>query len=121
MHKIRIILILVSILTLLTPFAIVGLTYRNNPVQMVVPSQIKQITGSFGSSNGGSGNSNFISGNIAVSSTSPTNTIPIQLTNPFNFSVTLYTMNATVTTSNNNNNNNNGNNNNNNIPDKQPK
>ncbi len=120
MQKIRIILILVSVLTLLTPFVIVGLTYRNNPVQMVVPSQIKQITGSLGSNNGGSGNSNFISSNIPVSSTSSTSTIPIQLTNPFNFSVTLYTMNATVTTSNNNNNNNNGNNNNNNNPTNNP-
>src|SRR5208337_958165 len=98
MQKVRIILILVSVLTLLTPFVVVGITYRNNPVQMVVPPQIKQIIGSFGSSNSGSGNGNFISGNMAVSSASPTNTFAIQLTNPFNFSVTLYSLNATVTT-----------------------
>ena len=46
MQKVRIILILVSVLTLLTPFVVVGITYRNNPVQLVVPSQIKQIIGS---------------------------------------------------------------------------
>ena len=114
MQKVRIILILVSVLTLLTPFAVVGITYRNNPVQMVVPSQIKQIIGSFGSSNSGSGNGNFISGNMAVSGASSTNTFASQFTNPFNFSVTLYSVNATVTTSSNNNNDNNNNNSNNN-------
>ena len=84
MQKVRIILILVSVFTLLTPFAVVGITYRNNPVQMVVPPQIQQIIGSFGSSNGGSGNGNFFSGNMAVSSASSTNTFAIQFTNPFN-------------------------------------
>jgi hypothetical protein len=114
MQKVRIILVLVSVLTLLTPFAVVGITYRNNPVQMVVPPQIKQIIGSSSSSNSGSGNGNFISGDITVSSASPTNTFSIQLTNPFNFSVTLYSLNATVTTGSNNNNNNGNNNNGNN-------
>jgi hypothetical protein len=117
MQKLSIILVLISIGTMVGPIAGAVILYRDNLSQLVVPPQINNlVNGNNSNSNSGNNNSNVGSGNFGVGEsdggiTAPTLvseqinleaktfTVTVNVTNSFNYDLTVNSLNATVESS----------------------
>ena len=114
MQVLGLILILINVGTIVVPIAGVGVIYRNNLQEMIVPPEVQQIFGDTiktltlsspnNPSNPTSDQSNSSNANLelpkyvsaSVNPAGRTVTVVFNFTNPFNISMTIYSLSADV-------------------------
>lgn len=114
MQALSVVLVLISIGTIVGPMAGAVIIYRDNLSQLVVPPQINNlVNGNNNNSNNNDNNGNVGSGNFGVGASgggfptptfvseqinieAKTFTVTVNVTNTFNYDLTINTLNATV-------------------------
>jgi hypothetical protein len=117
MQTLSIVLVLISIGTIVGPMAGAVIIYRDNLSQLVVPPQINSLingnnnngnnsnnesnvgSGNFGAGDGGGGFPTTTFVNSQINDEAKTFTVTVNVTNNFNYDLTINSLNATVESS----------------------
>ena len=93
MQWVGVLLILVNVATIVTPFAVVAVTYQNNLTELVAPPEITQIMNSTFS---GAQFQMPVFAGASIDNSSRTATLTFNFTNPLNYNLTLKDVSADV-------------------------